>query len=103
MTSRFLLKELYWIGIILLSSYLIIAINTSFSLSEAVRICKNSLIQISKPVIIVQLALVLIITRALFNYILRIENQKIRYFMIPLVVFALPISIILLWLQLMGC
>jgi len=103
MTSRFLLKELYWTGIILLSSYLIIAINTTFSLSEPVRICKNSTLHMSKPLVIFQLALVLIITRALFNYILKIENQKTRYFMIPIVVFALPVSIILLWLQMMGC
>ena len=103
MTSRFFLRELYWIVGLIAASYVIIAINTSFSLSEPIRPCTKSLELISKPTVIILLTMVFCLTRVFYHYVLKIENQSIRYFMLPVTLIALPASLILVWFQFMGC
>lgn len=103
MPARNLFKEVYWTGIFIASSYLVIALNSSFSLNEPLHLCAGQSVLFSKTGVILQLAALLTGTRILFHYILKIENQNLRYFMIPIVLFALPASIIAVWIDTFGC
>lgn len=98
-----ILKELYWLGIFIFASYIVVAVNSSFNLNEPIQICSNPGSIISKISIIFQLTALLVGVRLLYNYTLKVENYKTRAFLLPIVVFALPISIVILWTQLIGC
>jgi len=103
MSIKYLLREVYWVVILLISSYLIIALNSSFNLNEPMPLCKEGAIHFPKIWVIIQLSILLTLTRQLFYFILKVESQTMRYFLLPIVLFALPVSVIVVWLQWMGC
>ena len=101
--SKKVLKELYWIIIIIIAAYFVIAMNSSFSLNDRFMLCGNAGITISKIAVVLQLAVLLFITRLLFNMVMNIEREFTRFFLLPIVLFAFPVSTMMLWFNLMGC
>ncbi|MBX9853712.1 MAG: hypothetical protein K2X86_18360 [Cytophagaceae bacterium] len=101
--SKKILKEIYWILIIILASYLVLGMNSSFSLQERFLLCGNEGITISKISMVLQLAVLMVITRMLFHMVMSIEKEFMRFFLLPIVLFAFPVSLVMLWFRLMGC
>src|SRR5689334_10101150 len=96
-------KELYWVLIILLASYVVVSINSSFDITEKMQVCPNDPEGVSKIAVILQLTVLLTVVKILFNMVMKMEKESVKFFLIPIVLFALPVSAIILWLQLIGC
>jgi hypothetical protein len=101
--SRSILQELYWAGIIFVASYIIVSINSSFHPLDLFLVCERGGIYLKNISVIIQLTILLVFVRLVFKMTMTIESQAIKYFFLPLVVIALPVALIIVWLQFLGC
>lgn len=101
--SKTIKEHLYWMCISLLASYIFISVNSSFNFTDPFIICRRSSLIFLNITVTIQLGLLLFITKLLFQIIQHIEDEKWRLTLTPIVLFAFPVSVIILWMKFIGC
>jgi len=101
--SNTIKEQIYWIVLTLLASYIFISVNSSFRFTDPFIVCRRSSLIFLNITVTIQLGLLLFITKLLFQTIQRIEDEKWRLTLVPIVLFAFPVSVIILWMKFVGC
>jgi hypothetical protein len=100
---KFFIHEFYWLIAITGLSYIVVSLDSGFNPADSYRICEKSTVVFSNFLVILQLAGLIFLVKILFNRVMKMQDERTKLILLPVIILAVPVSLVILWFKLLGC